>query len=91
MRSVDGRKQTTSISAQFGLPMLPIKGQVVYVMRKILEMTVSAFQLLKQTSLTISASWFDHGRDLLAMVNHFRGQMIRPIVGIGHSMGASQL
>ncbi|KAL6150400.1 hypothetical protein ACJQWK_00579 [Exserohilum turcicum] len=34
---------------------------------------------------------FDHGRDLLHMVNIFRDQMIRPIVGIGHSMGGTAL
>ncbi|KAH7028642.1 Alpha/beta hydrolase family-domain-containing protein [Macrophomina phaseolina] len=34
---------------------------------------------------------FDHARDLLHMVNTFRDQMIRPIVGIGHSMGGSIL
>ncbi|KAF2122457.1 hypothetical protein BDV96DRAFT_608510 [Lophiotrema nucula] len=28
---------------------------------------------------------------IIAMVNHFRGEMIRPIVGTGHSMGAGQL
>lgn len=33
------------------------------------------------------ASWFDHARDYLAIVNHFRNQMPRPIVGFGHSMG----
>ncbi|KAF2127400.1 alpha/beta-hydrolase [Dothidotthia symphoricarpi CBS 119687] len=32
-------------------------------------------------------SWFDHARDILAMVNHFRKDMIQPIVGFGHSMG----
>lgn len=37
------------------------------------------------------ASWFDHSRDLLSMVNHFRERMPRPIFGIAHSMGAVQL
>lgn len=36
-------------------------------------------------------SWFDHCRDLLALVNHFRADMPRPIIGLGHSMGAAQL
>ncbi|KAL2049324.1 hypothetical protein ABVK25_010421 [Lepraria finkii] len=36
-------------------------------------------------------SWFDHSRDLLHMVNHFRSQMTRPIVGIGHSCCGTQL
>lgn len=37
------------------------------------------------------ASWFDHPRDLFLMVNHFRKQMPRPLVGIGHSMGGQNL
>ncbi|MCJ1250585.1 hypothetical protein MMC30_007813 [Trapelia coarctata] len=35
-------------------------------------------------------SWFDHSRDLLGMVNHFRERMPRPIVGLAHSMGVVQ-
>ena len=37
------------------------------------------------------ASWMDHPRDLFLMVNHFRKQIKRPIIGVGHSMGGSQL
>jgi hypothetical protein len=37
------------------------------------------------------ASTLDHARDLLLMINQFREQLPRPIVGIGHSMGAVQL
>lgn len=37
------------------------------------------------------ASWLDHSRDLLHIINHFRDDMPRPIVGIGHSFGAAQL
>ncbi|KAI9039897.1 uncharacterized protein KD926_008998 [Aspergillus affinis] len=36
-------------------------------------------------------SWFDHSRDLLNLVNNKRTDMPPPIVGIGHSMGGSQL
>lgn len=36
-------------------------------------------------------SWFDHSRDLLHMVNTFRDQIVRPIVGIGHSIGGTAL
>ncbi|KAI9840690.1 MAG: hypothetical protein M1837_001366 [Sclerophora amabilis] len=36
-------------------------------------------------------SWFDHPRDLLHIINLFRGEMPRPLIGIGHSLGASQL
>lgn len=39
----------------------------------------------------MKAGWQDHARDLLAMVNHFRRDIKRPIIGIGHSMGASNL
>ena len=38
-----------------------------------------------------SASWFDHSRDLLVMINHFADQMPRPIIGYAHSMGCAQL
>ena len=34
------------------------------------------------------ASWFDNSRDLLNMINHFRAEMPRPIMGLGHSAGA---
>lgn len=37
------------------------------------------------------ASWFDHPRDLLNLVNLKRDEMPRPIVGIGHSMGGAHL
>jgi hypothetical protein len=36
-------------------------------------------------------SWTDHARDLLHLVNVKRDEMPRPIVGIGHSMGGTQL
>lgn len=36
-------------------------------------------------------SWYDHSRDLFLMVNHFRGHMKRPIIGVGHSMGGTHL
>lgn len=38
-----------------------------------------------------TASWFDHPRDLLHLVNVKRAEMPRPIVGIGHSMGGAHL
>jgi hypothetical protein len=38
-----------------------------------------------------TASWFDHARDIIALVNHFHEQMPCPIVGVGHSMGAGSL
>jgi pimeloyl-ACP methyl ester carboxylesterase len=33
----------------------------------------------------------DHPRDLFLMVNHFRKEMKRPIIGVGHSMGGNNL
>ncbi|OCK94619.1 uncharacterized protein K441DRAFT_519356, partial [Cenococcum geophilum 1.58] len=36
-------------------------------------------------------SCFDHSRGLLHMVNHFRHQMPRPIIGVTHRMGFAQL
>ncbi|PYH89233.1 hypothetical protein BO71DRAFT_453570 [Aspergillus ellipticus CBS 707.79] len=35
--------------------------------------------------------WFDHSRDLLHLVNTRRADMPPPLVGIGHSMGGTQL
>lgn len=37
------------------------------------------------------ASWYDHPRDLLHMVNHFRAQIKPPLFGLGHSMGANHI
>ncbi|TKA25570.1 hypothetical protein B0A50_05431 [Salinomyces thailandicus] len=36
-------------------------------------------------------SFFDHPRDLLHMINLFRGDFPQPVVGIGHSMGGTAL
>ncbi|KAJ5627653.1 hypothetical protein N7490_009881 [Penicillium lividum] len=36
-------------------------------------------------------NWYDHSRDLLHMVNQFRDEMPRPIIGVAHSMGCAQL
>jgi alpha-beta hydrolase superfamily lysophospholipase len=41
--------------------------------------------------LFFPASWFDHSRDLLHLINLKRDEMPRPLVGIGHSMGGAQL
>jgi len=35
--------------------------------------------------------FFDHGRDLLNMINLHREEFPRPIIGIGHSMGTTSL
>lgn len=38
-----------------------------------------------------TASWSDHPRDLFLMINHFRDEMPRPLIGVGHSMGGCHL
>ncbi|KAH4252991.1 hypothetical protein HBH70_197600 [Parastagonospora nodorum] len=47
--------------------------------------------VLNEDKLGNDPAWLDHSRDLLNMVNIFRDQMPRPIVGVGHSMGGCQL
>ena len=58
-------------------------------------MIVSSLGLSKKSRISQShlkkASWSDHARDLLHMINHFRRDMPRPLVGIGHSMGGNNL
>ncbi|GAM44029.1 hypothetical protein TCE0_060r19321 [Talaromyces pinophilus] len=51
----------------------------------------SASGVLNEENLGNDPSWFDHARDLLYLINHFKADMPRPIVGIGHSLGAGQL
>ncbi|CAG8978896.1 hypothetical protein HYALB_00005233 [Hymenoscyphus albidus] len=43
--------------------------------------------VLNERNLGSEPSYLDHARDLLLMVNHFREELQRPIVGIGHSLG----
>jgi len=47
--------------------------------------------VLNETALGNDPGWIDHARDLFLMINHFRAEMPRPIIGIGHSMGGCQL
>ena len=51
----------------------------------------SASYKLNEPILGNDPSWFDHSRDLLHMINTFRDEMPRPLIGIGHSMGGCQL
>ncbi len=46
---------------------------------------------IHKSNLPIPASWLDHARDLLHLTNVFRASMPLPIIGIGHSMGATEL
>ncbi|KAH8897024.1 alpha/beta-hydrolase [Thozetella sp. PMI_491] len=45
--------------------------------------------IVNEDRLGNDPSWLDHARDLLNMVNHFRRDIVRPIIGVGHSFGAS--
>ncbi|KAF7924912.1 hypothetical protein EAE99_006389 [Botrytis elliptica] len=47
--------------------------------------------LIDEGKLSNDYSWMDHSRDLLLMINQFRKEMPRPIVGIGHSFGGCQI
>ncbi|CAG8135270.1 unnamed protein product [Penicillium olsonii] len=47
--------------------------------------------ILNEKQLGSDISWSDLSRDLIHMANHFRDQMPQPIMGIGHSLGATQL
>ncbi|OAL50732.1 alpha/beta-hydrolase [Pyrenochaeta sp. DS3sAY3a] len=47
--------------------------------------------VLNEDKLGNDPAWLDHSRDLLHMVNTFRSEMPRPLIGVGHSMGGCQL
>ncbi|KAK6335612.1 hypothetical protein TWF696_002379 [Orbilia brochopaga] len=47
--------------------------------------------ILNEKKLGGEVSWFDHTRDLLSLIQHFPNDIVRPIAGIGHSMGGAQL
>ncbi|KAB8067224.1 Alpha/Beta hydrolase protein [Aspergillus leporis] len=44
---------------------------------------------LNEHKIGTDYSWIDSARDLLLLTNHFREQMPRPLVGIGHSFGGN--
>ncbi|KAL5045010.1 hypothetical protein BDW71DRAFT_215422 [Aspergillus fruticulosus] len=46
--------------------------------------------VLNEHVLGDDPNWFDHSRDLLLMVNHFRDLIRPPIVGIAHSFSCAQ-
>ncbi|KAJ6024239.1 toxin biosynthesis protein-like protein [Penicillium herquei] len=50
---------------------------------------MNASGILNEEKLSMDASWMDHSRDLFLMINQFRDQMPRPLVGIGHSFGGN--
>ncbi|OIW25285.1 alpha/beta-hydrolase [Coniochaeta ligniaria NRRL 30616] len=45
--------------------------------------------ILNEDKIGNDPSWIDHARDLLHMINVFRKEMPRPLVGIGHSFGGN--
>jgi len=47
--------------------------------------------ILNENKMGDDPSWDDHPRDLLHMINTFRDQMPRPLIGVGHSMGGCHL
>ncbi|GFF51774.1 peroxisomal membrane protein LPX1 [Aspergillus udagawae] len=47
--------------------------------------------VLNEFILGDDPSWFDHGRDLLFLLNQFQDQIPGPLIGVGHSMGGMQL
>ncbi|KAK8065937.1 hypothetical protein PG997_012684 [Apiospora hydei] len=47
--------------------------------------------ILNEHTMGDDPSWNDHARDLLHMINVFRADMPRPIIGLGHSFGANIL
>ncbi|QIW96551.1 hypothetical protein AMS68_002069 [Peltaster fructicola] len=53
--------------------------------------THGASAALNEGKLGVDLSWDDHARDLLHMTNVFRQDMIRPIVGFGHSAGGTMI
>ncbi|KAM7213418.1 Alpha/beta hydrolase family domain containing protein [Rhypophila decipiens] len=47
--------------------------------------------VLNESVLGNDPSWWDHARDLLNLINQKQDEMPHPLVGIGHSFGATQL
>ncbi|KAF4503529.1 host-specific AK-toxin Akt2 [Fusarium agapanthi] len=47
--------------------------------------------VLNERVLGNDLSWFDHARDLMNLINQHQRDIRHPIVGIGHSMGGTQL
>lgn len=77
-----------------GLQMSFNKAEVESSMKRSWGMIVSTpcHLTLFHSSLILSiASFFDHARDLLFMINHFQDQITQPIIGLGHSMGGMQM
>ncbi|CZT15390.1 uncharacterized protein RCC_01254 [Ramularia collo-cygni] len=55
------------------------------------QVTTASSGILNAGDLGTSLSWWDHSRDLLHLINVFSEQMLRPLIGLGHSLGGTQL
>ena len=47
--------------------------------------------IVNQQKLGNEPGWFDHARDLLFLINQKQSEMPSPLIGIGHSLGGTQL
>ena len=47
--------------------------------------------IVNQQTLGNEPGWFDHARDLLFLINQKQIEMPAPLIGIGHSLGGTQL
>ncbi|KAI9371619.1 toxin biosynthesis protein [Aspergillus egyptiacus] len=47
--------------------------------------------VLNEKILGNDPDWTDHSRDLLYLINQYQDQIPAPLIGIGHSMGGTQL
>jgi hypothetical protein len=86
-------KKMDFASALSGWLTVPIKMRAEYTMNNTWETAVSTRGDLityRIEAHLVSASWIDHSRDVLHMINHFRDEMPRPLMGFGHSLGAVQ-
>lgn len=55
------------------------------------DLTIAMLARIMNLTTGGTASWLDHSRDLLHLVNLKRDEMPRPIIGVGHSFGGAQL
>ena len=82
-----------SESAAFGSPRGQIKAKAASSTRVVSRTLVSCDSLLAETrSLRIyKVDWLEHSHDLCHLIDLKGANMPGPIVGIGHSMGGTQL
>ena len=77
---------------RYGLQMYGIKDNQELLTRECSAMIVSTIPIVYRYHYShITVSWFDHARDLMNLINQHQRDIPHPIVGIGHSMGGTQL